>query len=176
MNRNSKKGDVWVSTVLYTLIGLAIMGLLLMVVRPKIEQMRDTITIDQTISAMNKLDETISKTRVASGTRLEYLLQLSKGTFEINATTDNIIWTIDSSVARSEVNKPINVGNIRLLTVPSADRWIVSVALNYSNLFNLTYNGKDENKVLGEAKIPYDLWIENRGVFSGRQQIDAFIS
>jgi len=177
MNRNSKRGDVWISAVLYILIGLAIMGLLLMVVRPKIEQMRDTITIDQTISTMNRLDETISRTREAPGTRLEYLLQLSKGTVEINAVSNSITWTIDSSVARSEINKPINVGSIKMLTTPiSADRWGVSLTLNYTNMFNLTYNGNDENKVLGEAKIPYDLWIENRGVFSGRQQIDTFIS
>jgi len=177
MTRNKKQGIVWISAVLYILIGLAIMGLLLMVVRPKIEQMRDSITIDQTLATMNRLDETISRTREAPGTRLEYILQLSKGTVEINAMSDRIIWNIDSSIAYSEINKPINVGSIKVLTVPiSADRWRVSLEVNYTNMFNLTYDGKDENKALGEAKIPYDLWIENRGVFSGRQQIDTFIS
>ena len=62
MTRKGKRGDVWISAVLYILIGLAIMGLLLMVVRPRIEQMRDSITIDQTLATMNRLDETISRT------------------------------------------------------------------------------------------------------------------
>jgi len=171
MARNEKRGIVWISAVLYMLIGLAVMAALLMVVRPRIEQMRDSITIDQTITTFNRLDETISKTREAPGTRLEFILQLSKGAVEINSSGNSIIWSMDSSIAKSESNKPINIGSIKVLTVPiSADKWRVSLEMDYT--FNMTYNGKDESKTLGEAKTPYDLWIENRGVFNGKQQID----
>ena len=37
------KGQVWVETVLYTLIGLALIGVVLAIITPKINETRDKI-------------------------------------------------------------------------------------------------------------------------------------
>ena len=40
---NKKRGQVWVETVIYTLIALALIGTVLAFVKPKVEEMQDKI-------------------------------------------------------------------------------------------------------------------------------------
>ena len=45
---NSRRGQVWVETVIYTLIGIALIGLVLAILTPKIKEFRDgTVRFDQ---------------------------------------------------------------------------------------------------------------------------------
>ena len=44
---NSKHGQVWVETVIYTLIAFALIGTVLTFVKPKIEEMQDSAIISQ---------------------------------------------------------------------------------------------------------------------------------
>ena len=55
-----KRSQVWVETVIYTLIGLAVIGILLAAAKPKIDEMRDKLVVEQTIDSMNSIDEKIS--------------------------------------------------------------------------------------------------------------------
>jgi len=65
--RLNKSGQAWVETVIYTLIGLSIIGIVLGVATPKIKELTDKAIIDQTISAMNDLDNKIVAVQVAAG-------------------------------------------------------------------------------------------------------------
>ena len=44
-----KKGQIWVETVLYTLIGLALIGITLAIMMPKITQSREKVVVEQSI-------------------------------------------------------------------------------------------------------------------------------
>ena len=54
-----KRGQVWVETVIYTLIGLTIMGLLLAFVKPAIDEKRDQIVIGNSLEIINSIDSQI---------------------------------------------------------------------------------------------------------------------
>ena len=54
------RGQIWVETVIYTLIGLALMGLVLAFVMPKINESKDRIILQQTITSLNDIDEKIN--------------------------------------------------------------------------------------------------------------------
>jgi type II secretory pathway pseudopilin PulG len=171
--RNTK-AVVWVSTVLYILIGLAIVGMLLVVIRPKIAEMKDSLTIDQTIQSINKFDELMLRTRQSAGTRLSYELQLSRGNFLINGVGENITWVLkDSAYKYSEDNMPIKIGNIDVLTKKKGSAWQITLTRDYSNSnINITVSGVDMDKTLTPAKIPYSIFIENLGLKGAKQQID----
>ena len=47
--KNKKRGQIWVETVIYTLIGLTIIGLLLAVSKPQIDKQKDKALIEQKI-------------------------------------------------------------------------------------------------------------------------------
>ena len=45
------KGQIWVETVLYTLIALALIGITLAFVMPKINESKNNLIVEQTISS-----------------------------------------------------------------------------------------------------------------------------
>jgi len=173
----NKKADVWVSTVLYILIGLAVMGILLAVIKPKIADLKDSATIEQSINSINKFDEIMSRVRQSTGTSLKYSLQLSRGNFLINAMGENITWILkDSAHQYSQEGVPLNIGNIEALTIKNGNVWQITLMRSYSNSnIDITVNGMDRDWPLTPAKIPYTIFIENLGIKNGKQNIDISI-
>ena len=173
----NKKAIVWISTVLYILIGLAIMGMLLAVIRPKIAEMKDSFTIDQTIQSLNKFDEIMLRTRQSLGMRLNYELSLSRGNFEINAAEENIRWILkDSAYRYSQEGVIIPLGNINVLTEKKGNVWQVTLTRDYSSSnINMTIDGVDTDRILTPAKIPYDIFLENKGLQENKQNISISI-
>jgi type II secretory pathway pseudopilin PulG len=168
-----KKSVVWVSTVLYILIGLAIMGLLLAVMRPKIAETKDAFIIDQTIQSLDTLDSKIIEVQTATGNLRSYKLGLTKGYLTIDGKNEKIYWNALSNYQYSEANKTISIGKIDALTMPSANLWDVTLTLNYKeNSLNFTIAGNDDLKTLSPASLPYTVWIKNNGTKEGKQQID----
>ena len=47
-----KKGQIWVETVIYTLIAFAMIGLALSFVKPKIDEIQDRGIIEQSITLL----------------------------------------------------------------------------------------------------------------------------
>ena len=50
-----KKGQVWIETVVYTLIGLSIIAIILTMAMPQIDKMKDKSVVEQTATALNEL-------------------------------------------------------------------------------------------------------------------------
>jgi type II secretory pathway pseudopilin PulG len=162
----SIKSQIWIETVIYTLIAIAIIGAALAVVGPKIEEMKDRAIIEQTISVMNLFDNYISDVKESSGNkRIIEKVNIERGEFIVDGILDKLIFIIDDSrVAYSENGTDIMVGNIIMRTDNNKDESTktVTLALNYSGL-NVTYNGEDEKKIFSRAPSPYKFAVENRG-------------
>jgi hypothetical protein len=54
-------GQVWIESVIYILIGLALIGLVLAFVSPRINMEKDHVVIEQTIESLNILDKKIGE-------------------------------------------------------------------------------------------------------------------
>jgi len=159
-----KKADIWISTVLYTLISLAIIGTLLGVVRPRIDEMRDHYLIDQTIGALNQIDKTVTSVKTAQGMRLPVEFQLSRGILIFNTTSKIIQWSLpDSRYQYSETGFPVSIGKLSLKTSnTSSDRWNILVQLNYSDII-FTVNNQSIPKTYQSSSRVYSIWAENKG-------------
>ena len=55
----AKPGQIWIETVIYTLIGLALIGVVLAIVTPKINAAQERIIIEQSISALSAFHDKI---------------------------------------------------------------------------------------------------------------------
>ena len=97
-----KRGQIWVETVIYTLIGLAIIGLVLAAAKPKIDAKKDEIVIEQSIEALNNINNKIYEVQRAEGNRRGVELTVGKGKFVIDIEGDKISWVIESSFEYSE--------------------------------------------------------------------------
>jgi len=98
-----KRGQVWVETVTYTLIALIMIGLILSFAKPKIEEMRDQLIIEQSIKMVKEIDQTIFEVGdSATGNKRELKVMLKKGLININGENNTITFVMESRSVYSE--------------------------------------------------------------------------
>ncbi len=158
----NRKGQVWVETVIYTLIGLAIIGLVLAGAMPKIKQKKDEMAISKSIKALGNIDDNIYTVSRAIGNRRVINLDVKRGTFIIDPSANTISWILDSSFAYSQVGKTVQFGNINITTTEHGN-FKVKLKIKYN--MDIQYDEDNTNqKQFSVAPIPYKLIIENAGV------------
>jgi len=159
---NNKKGQVWVETIIYTLIAFVMISLVLFFASPKIGELQDKTVIDQSVRVMDDIDTIISSIGVPGNKRLVEL-EIDKGVLNINGSHDNLIFKIDSRHMYSQPGKDITHGSVIVRTITQGEYNLVTLRINYAGAYNITYQGKDELKTLGKSATPYKLFISNKG-------------
>lgn len=170
-----KRGQVWIETVLYTLIGLAIMASLMWAITPKVNVMIDEAAIEQARSFLGDFDEAISRTLYSSGMQIEFNLPLKKGEFIIDSKDNSVVFVLRGTLKKfSEVNQLIP-GDVAILTKNVTNKkYDVYLISNYSSLnLNITYNDIDSEKIFDSAPTPYRLLISNKGGMDRRIDISS---
>ena len=159
------KAQVWIETVLYTLIAIALIGLVLGFVTPKITDAKDKAAVEQTIDALNVVDEKINAVLDATDNIRSLDFTMKRGELLINATDDSISFIFDDlRKPYSEPNSSINIGRVNVSSFKTQKKISVILSLNYKNTINLTSEGLDSTKIYTEAQIPYKFSIWNRGL------------
>lgn len=162
--RMEKKGQVWVETVIYTLIAFIMIGAVLAFVKPKIEEFQDRAIVEQTLTALEDLNSVIfSVVQGGPGNKRVVEMGIKKGFLEIRGDTETLFFEVDSKYTYSEPGSEVSVGSANILTQKKGKGNLITIVMNYSNRYNLTYQGSDENKVLTKAAIPYKIAIYNNG-------------
>ena len=173
-----RKGQIWVETVIYTLIGLSLIGVVIALVMPKIGEFKDKATIEQTIEVLNLIDSKVNEVLSAPGNVRYIKLKMRRGELIINGTSDGIIYELAGIDTKySETNVPIEIGNVNVLTNETGSNYKVTLELNFSN-YNLTYDGADVVEQFSGVSIPYEFIILNNGTSGtdGKIQIDIGVS
>lgn len=160
---NNKNAQVWIETVTYTLIGLAIIGAMMAVLIPRVNQMTDRAVITQTIDALNVLNDQFAEVAVYSGSQRNIEFMLKKGELLINPVDETISFTLkNTNLLYSQVGELIERGDIFILTKEiTSKKYDITLMLNYSN-YNLTYYDKDNEKIFTSASTPYRFLIQNK--------------
>jgi type II secretory pathway pseudopilin PulG len=171
---DNRKGQVWVETVIYTLIGLAIIGLLLAVARPKINEMKDKLVIEQAIEALGNINDKIYEVQRAAGNQRSVDLKVGRGKFVVDSENDKIYWIIDSNYEYSEPGYNVSLGAMTVLT-SDGDPWDVRLEIEYG--VDIRYDNETTGtKELMEASAPYKFYIKNLGNEGGNLVIDLVAS
>lgn len=157
-----ERGQIWVETVIYTLITFIIIGLVLSFVKPKLEEFQDKSIIEQSISMMREIDGIITEIKTEGvGNQRVVELGIKKGIFKIDSGNDTLIFELQGRYTYSEPGKTYQEGNLFINTEKKGELSTVSVSRKYTN--NITYDGKDELKTINKAATPYKLFISNKG-------------
>ena len=167
MNRHAQ---IWIETVLYTLIGIALIGLVLSYVFPKIQDTQERLLIEQTIESLHALDEVIAVVlERGPGNVKSYGFEMGRGTLFIDAERYEIKVVIAGlSTEYSEPGVEIDDGRILLLTTKEQQGMSISMKLIYGNIgINLTMQGSDESRTFTQAATPYTFFVENRETVDG---------
>ncbi len=167
-----RKGQVWIETVLYTLIGLTLIGIALGLIMPRINEARDNALVNQAINSLGEMDEKISEVlERGSGNVRQAQFLMKKGELYINTTSDEIVFVL-SGLERtySEPGVEISSGRVKILSEKGQKTSTTYLRISYNA--NLTYQGGEEIKKFGPAATPYTLVIENKGPVNDRICID----
>ena len=169
---NSKRSQVWIETAVYTLIGITIMGIVLSMAVPQIEKMKDNTIIEQTIIAMNTLNDKISDVEQSEKSVGKVVFTVGKGYLEIISENNSIEYVLESTkLELSEPGKEIKKGNIFLKTEKYGSNFNIILKMNYAS--NLTFEGQEKTKRLDAAGTPYNIFIENKGAtINSKTQLD----
>lgn len=161
----NKKGDVWVSAVLYFGLGIIIISILLAAGLPVINRLKDKNIAIQTKEAFHKIDENIREViRGGPGTQRVLSLEIKKG--DLSFEGQKIIWKYNAKVYLSEPNEKncsdciiITEGNIKIVTEKAAQKgtYDLSYTLDYSSLVVI-------DRQITTIKGLSDIVIRNDGV------------
>jgi type II secretory pathway pseudopilin PulG len=182
MRCDDKGGQIWVETVIYTLIALTIMGIVLSFAIPKIGQIKDKATIDQTVDVLKEMNNVIlSAVQNGPGNKRVVEINIKKGSLTIDKTNDDIIFSMSTDYIYSEpceasdtvcAGKTIDIGNVKALTKKEGSAYNVLLSVDYTSYnYDLTYN-KDNDianyntgvEKLDQSTTPYKIVIENKGL------------
>jgi len=168
-----KRGQIGVEVVIYTLIGLAIMAIVLASVTPKIKEYSDRAVLKQTEESLNSLDEIISAVQLADGNQREANFRIKKGEIIINPKEDSIKFILkNSNLKYSQPGVAFSSGNINILTEDVADGYDITLFLNYTETLNLTVNNLESDNIqLTSSPNLYRLIIKYVGGFDRKVDI-----
>ncbi len=162
MSRKSKHAQVWVETAVYTLIGLTLITVIISMATPQIQKIKDKTIIEQTISAMNTLDDEILETQQTEGSVGKVVFKISKGKLEIDAGRNEIRYVLENTkLEASEPGVERQDGNIILLTEKTGARYNVFLIMRYS--LDITNKNNENIKTLQAGATAYDILIDNKG-------------
>ena len=172
MNKKRNKfGQVWIETVIYTLIAMIMIGAVLAWGKPKIEQLQDKSIIEQTIGVFEDIDSQIASViEGGAGNKRIVEIGLKKGSIIIHGKADLISYEIETKYTYSEPGQTINIGKIEVYTDKKGESNNVALKLKYTKIYDLVYNydpqqqDKDETKTITQSSTPYQLTISNTGI------------
>lgn len=173
----NKKSQVWIETVIYTLIGMSLIGVVLGVVKPAIQEKRDSLSVKQSVELLDSVDSSVEEVRrLGTGNARPLSIKISEGKMVINGENESIGIFIENSMYKySEPNIRVNVGgNVKAITTARGKNWDINLTIDYTDRVNITYKGKGAIYTMQKASIPYDLFVRNVGPVNNLMQIDFY--
>lgn len=168
-----KRGQVWIETVIYTLIAFVMIGSVLAFVKPKVEEMQDKAIIEQSIGMMEDINTIVlSLVHGGAGNKRKIELGIKKGILMIDGQNDKLIFEIESRNTYSEPGEDIYYGDILVHTEKNGKLNIVTLTSDYSEAYNLTFQNGDVIKTLSKGSTPYKLFISNEGKLNDLTVLD----
>jgi len=173
-----RKSQIWVETVIYTVIGLTIIAIVLSIANPAIARYRDKIVIEQTIDALigqNSINEKILEVKdEGAGNKRIVEFRLKKGSLIIDPSTDKIIYTLEETgVEYSEVDKEVSYNELTIKTEKTGKKYKIILTLSYlPKKIDIIYAGEDTTKTFNQASIPYKISIANNGIAGDKVKIE----
>jgi len=157
------RGQIWVETVMYTLIAFVLIGLVLAFAKPKIEELRDKSVIEQSIEMMEDLDLVITEViQAGAGNKRVIKITIRKGDLKLDGVENRLLFEFEGKYIYSEPGENIQQGNLIVITNEVGDLGLVNITRDYSD-YNLTYQREDNLKIISKAATPYSLIISNSG-------------
>lgn len=159
-----RSGQIWIETIIYTLIAFIMIGAILAVAKPKIDQLQDKTIIEQSINMLKEIDALVFNV-VQGGPGNKRLIEvgITKGVLKVDGVNDKLIFELEGKHEYSEPGQDISDGNILIRTEKRGKMRYVNLTRDYSENHNISFQNSDEIKSLSKASTSYKILISNDG-------------
>ena len=173
MMQKSSNAQIWVETVIYTVIGLAIIGIVLAIATPAIDKYKDKLIIEQTIDTLNNINKKFFEVRDEGlGNRRIIEFGIKKGSLTIDGSNDYISYIMEETgLEYSEAGEEVSYEDIKVKTEKKGRKYNLTLSLSYEDI-DLHFNTKDGRKKFNPATTSYKIFAENNGTPEGRAEED----
>ncbi|MFH1787518.1 MAG: hypothetical protein ABH811_01895 [archaeon] len=160
-----KNAQIWVETVIYTLIALVMIGAVLSIVKPKIEEGQDKAIVEQSAEMLKGIDSIISDIKKSSGNQRLIELAVKKGNLIIDGENERIIFEIQSKYQYSEPGLEVSdeIRGMTVLTTKVGNLNNVTLVKDYTGEFNLNYFSENRLKTISKSPTSYKMILSNEG-------------
>lgn len=171
-----KKGDIWISAVLYIALGMVLITLVLTAGVPLVNKIQDKNAVVQSKTVMFSIDENIRA--VASegpgSRRVLSPLEIQKGELSIDAANEKITWSMPTKNQMMDPDTDFKEGNLNLNleSTALAEEYKMVLSLDYSNSIDIALAEKSLNQLIGT----YALSIEHLGYSGTKPQLTLKIT
>ncbi len=160
-----KKGDVWVSAILYMGLGIVVISLILGAGLPLIEKVRDRNTIIQTKNLFFTIDlnvDEILKSGPGARRALEPF-EIKQGEFIVDESQEILLWRMKTKSQIIDVGYVGREGNVEMLLEETSikDEYIINLRLNYTSDADIILDSPYGNPFAGS----YRLFVEHTGQY-----------
>lgn len=170
-----RRGQIWVETVIYTLIGLSLIALVLAFVMPRINEARDRAVIQQSIDSLETIDNRVfSLIDSGEGNIRNVDLTIGRGKFFVDAENDRLYFVIGGvGEPYTEPGAEVPIGGVQILTTEVQKGYEVNAGLDYSNIIDFKYGPDVTDEIIDfdPVSIPYKFTMEHRGLSGDRIEI-----
>lgn len=158
------RAQIWIETVIYTLIGLTIIAIIMSIAMPELEEAKEKGIVSQTADALNILQSEIEKVETAGGNIKVAYFKIAKGRLEIIPEEDTIVYILENTKLKlSEPGEEFTEDKLTLITEEYGKNYNIRLELRMGEEIDLTFNGGVDKGVLQTAPSPYEIQIENVG-------------
>jgi|TARA_B100001971_G_C18247138_1_gene575150 hypothetical protein len=166
-----KRGQVWISAVLYTALGVIIITIILSAGLPLINKIRDRNLVTQTKELLHSLDENIRVVANEGPGSKRFIspLNIEGGELIIDEFDDRLHWSLKTNNKLAEPNIVFDEGTLKLFLNKTVvkDEFIVNLEVGYDSIVDLKLNSEFENPFLGE----YSMSIEHDGTYTDSKPV-----
>jgi type II secretory pathway pseudopilin PulG len=164
IKEKNSKAQIWIETVVYTLIALIMIGAVLAFAQPKIQEIQDKLIIDKTFDAIREIDSQINSViNGGVGNKRVINLEIKKGELKIDPLNNEIVFTLkDSRSVYSEPGKDVKLLGIKMKTIKTGKTSVVTLTKNYDSE-GIQLTASESSLILGKSASVYTLTITNEG-------------
>ena len=170
-----KKGDVWISAVLYMALGVIVLTIILAAGVPMIQKMKDKNSFSQAKTVFFTLNQNINDVINEGPASRRYMspFEIKSGEFTIDQANDRIIWSMKTKAKMMEPSydfkgditdvPEFQEGDLYLYAQDTniVDEYIANLKLDYTNTAQIQL----ESPFAGPFAGTYSLTVEHTGTY-----------
>ncbi len=146
---NAKKGEIWVSAVIYVLVGVVVLTIVIQAGVPLVNKLQERSNVNRARSAFTALDQQIQEiAKEGQGSQRVVPLEVSEGTVKVE--DNRLRWKIETTSKIIEPKTRVELGNLVIASdvdVSAAEHSSSFVIQNSRILVNFTKFGSQSAQV-----------------------------